>query len=235
MTKINIQIVKLGEQRHDSCFHKLQRFKSEIFNLGIIKTHIPNSDFDWTYNLSTIKTELEKVFDQSNYDICIGFIDAGLSDNFFSDCVNNNNMFVVSFYEVEELIKTDNNDIFNYLLVNIYDCITQYKLNGIDISHDETKGCLFDMCGNKEDIIFSCDKPIICEICNEKISKYIDDEFIVKLKKELRKIRKPIYYKIADFIKKHPYFSLTLFALSTIVLNIVSSFIYDILKSICNF
>lgn len=232
MKKLDIQIVKLGKQRHDNCLKKLKRFNSNIFNVDIVEKSIPDSDFDWRYSLPTLKKELLKVFNKNNYDLCIGFIDAGLDNNFFSDCIDGNNMFVVSFYEVEEIVKADNNDVFNYVLLNIYACIAQYKLGCEDISHDETKGCLFDMCGNKEDIVFSCAKPIICETCYEKISRNISTEFALQLKKEIKKIRKHIYYRITDFIKKHPYLSLMAFSISTIALNIISSLIYDLLKGI---
>ncbi|MHC5783305.1 hypothetical protein [Aliivibrio fischeri] len=44
-----------------------------------------------------------------------------------------------------------------------------------NFTHDDTRGCIYDMNGVKEDVTSSCHKPIICEECcermrNEKIS-----------------------------------------------------------------
>ena len=33
------------------------------------------------------------------------------------------------------------------------------------ITHDYREGCIYDMCGIKEDIVYSCVAPTICEQC----------------------------------------------------------------------
>ena len=60
--------------------------------------------------------------------------------------------------------------IYAYTLAFIkYDNKIPKNGGAFDIIHDETRGCLFDMHGIKTDVIYSCNKPIICSSCIEKL------------------------------------------------------------------
>ena len=233
MEKVKIKVVKLGKQHHDELFDRLNKYKSNIFSVDIFEKSLSKCDCGWGYTFKTLKELLSNDFDDKKYDMCIGFIDTQIELNYFGKRLSGNNIYVVSFYQVDEILQKDNNDIFNFLLANVYRYVTRYKLNGEYLTHDETRGCLFDMCGNKEDILYSCNNPIICENCLVKMrEKGIQSEYISSLRNEIKKIHKPNYYRITDFIKKHPYLSLALVAMSTITLNIASSIIYDLIKDI---
>jgi hypothetical protein len=43
------------------------------------------------------------------------------------------------------------------------------QINVLDFTHDDTRGCLFDMNGNKTDVLFSLDKPKIGDECTNRI------------------------------------------------------------------
>lgn len=117
------------------------------------------------------------------------------------------------------------------MLATIYRYVTRYKIRGKYLTHDETKGCIFDMCGDKTDIIFSCDKPIICDNCKSAIRESgIESEYLSIITKEIKKIKKSNYYYISDFIKKHPYLSVSIGFITSIILNIISDFIYSFLS-----
>lgn len=230
MHKTKIKIIKLGKQRHDQLFVKLKKYKSKIFTVDIYEQSRPDCDYDWGYSFATLEKLLTKDFDDKKYDMCIGFVDTIIERNYFGKRLKDNNIYIISFYDVDEILKSKNIDSFNFMLSTIYRYVTRYKLNGIYLTHDETKGCIFDMCGDKRDIIFSCDKPIICEKCKSRmLDSGIESEYLKALVKEIKKIKKSNYYYMAEFIKRHPYLSLSIGFIVTIVINIISNFIYNFL------
>jgi hypothetical protein len=97
--------------------------------------------------------------------------------------------------------------------------------------HDDTRGCLFDLNGDKRDIIYNTEKPIICDECKGKISNYaIPKNFIGDIQKELVKINKPFLEKIEIFIKKYLWFSISLTLIIPVILNLLSNWIWDLFK-----
>lgn len=232
MKKTKIKIVKLGFQRHNYLFQRLKKYNSKLFDVDIYEKSLPSCDYNWGYSFSALENLLCNDFNSDEYDMCIGFIDAEIECNYFGKRLKDHNIYVISFYQVDEILSLYNIDIFTYMLATIYRYMTRYKLKGEYLTHDETKGCLFDMCGNKHDIIYSCDKPIICNECNAKISQCgIQSEYISMLKKEIRRIKKSSYYTVVGFIKKHPYLSLTIGVGSTIFFNILSNILFELIKA----
>ena len=99
-----------------------------------------------------------------------------------------------------------------------------------NFTHDETRGCLFDMNGIKTDIIYSCHQPIICPYCTEKLKQEkVSNEVISKIKKEISNIKKPLFYQLAEFVKKHPIWSLVISAITAVVLGAMGSFIATVI------
>ena len=95
------------------------------------------------------------------------------------------------------------------------------------VFHDETRGCLFDMCGLKEDIIVSHANPQICPECESAMRRtLLPIDYIEQLKKEIKQIKKPLYYRLFDWIKMHPVLSILITSILAIILNIISSIIY---------
>lgn len=233
MKKIKIQIVKLGKQKYNYVFDKLKKYKSKIFEVTIYEVSRPDCDYEWGYTFGTLEKILDKAFDRKNYDICIGFVDTIIENNYFGKRLKDYNVYIVSFYQVSDFLIFEKIDIFNYVLATIYRYITRFLLKGKYLTHDETKGCIFDMCGDKRDIIYSCQMPIICEHCKAKMKESAcPSDFIELLSKEILKIKKPLYYQITDFIKSHPYLSLGIGIVFSVLFNILSSFLYDWIKVI---
>jgi hypothetical protein len=98
-------------------------------------------------------------------------------------------------------------------------------------AHDETRGCLFDMNGIKGDIIYSTIKPKLCDSCVQKLTdERVPINTINIIIKEIKHIDKALYFRLADFIKKHPILAIVLSTISAITIGIISSMIYDMLK-----
>ena len=231
MRKIRIKVVKLGYQKNNMIIEKLKQYKSEIFEVSLFEQTLSNCDMGWGYSFDKLRGFLSTNFNEAEYDMCIGLIDTEIELNYFGKRLSGDNIYVISFYEIAEVLSENNIDVFNYLLSTFYRYITRYILKGEPLSHDETRSCMFDMCGNKRDIVYCSSQPIICESCEARIrSKQLPDDYLNLLKREIKKIRKSTYYRITDFIKNHPYLSILIVAISNILFGIIGDFIYDLMK-----
>lgn len=231
MKKTKIKVVKIGRLQHNRAFKKIQNYKSALFEVDVIEKSAPNYDRKLGYSQKLLTQIVTENFDSSKYDMCIGITETKLLGNFLGIRLKDNNVYAISLYQADEFLKNDNNSVFNYVVMMIYRFLTQYKLEGESIAHDETCGCIFDMCKNKRDIVISCNYPIICYKCETKVTKKgIDADYISTLKKELKTIHKAVYYRILEYIKRHPFLSVTLFVISNIALNVFSSYLYDLIK-----
>ena len=76
----------------------------------------------------------------------------------------------------------------------------------------------------KWDVVHSCNKPIVCEHCVATLKKAtVSNELVANVQKEIVKIRKPLFYRIVDFVKRHPIWLLVLSIGTALVVGIVSS------------
>lgn len=97
--------------------------------------------------------------------------------------------------------------------------------------HSDTRGCLFDLNGDKSDILYNTEQPIICEECKGKFKhKQAQYGIIRTLEKELKKIQKPFILRAERWIKKYPLLSVIISMLTAITLNVVANLLYEILK-----
>ena len=173
MKKYRIQIVKLGHQRHNYVFKKIAKYKSDIFDITISdEVDLPNTDSGWGYSTNLIGEILLDRFDSEKYDICIGFLDHRLDGNVYRNCYGSNikdhKVFVASFFQMADYLAEENINLLNYVLVIIYRYLTRFIMKD-SIKHDETRGCINDMCGTKAEIVHSCKEPRLCQSCEEKM------------------------------------------------------------------
>jgi hypothetical protein len=159
-------------------------------------------------------------------------------DNFYMHRMGINKV-CISVFGLENILSEKTISIENFIIKNIYEVFIFYKIlknltNNDEVYkfvHNDTRGCLFDMNGDKRDIIHNTEKPIICDECKGKISKKsIPKNFLEDIQKELTKIDKPLIKKIENFISKYPLFSvLVTFVFSTVV-NLFSNWLWEIIK-----
>ena len=238
MNRIKIDIIQFGESKHVdewSFINRLKRQKkSSLFEiLNIKKIALPQSDF-WGYADSSL-LQLAETSDGANYTLC--FIDYPLEGNFFIRRLSPT-IGVATFFQTKNIFKEANVELKNFILLQIYKIVILSKLQvGNDMDairthfHDETRSCLFDMCGLKEDIIMSATNPKICFDCEAKLRRtLLSTEFIDVLKSELRQIKKPLYFRITDWIKKHPVFALIITGFFALALNLLASVIFDFIR-----
>jgi len=187
---------------------------------------------------------VERDSKEANFSIWITFVP--LEDNYFVRRLSSNRV-ILSYFEMYDILKKELIPVENLLLRTIYRHILifyKYKssipshkqLPLIPFIHDDTRGCLFDMCANKSDIIFYLNKPDICKHCdtgligNDNNLERVGGHHIKNIKNEcLNKIKKGSYYKIVAFVKENPVRSLILSALFGIIVDTISTLIYNFL------
>ena len=101
---------------------------------------------------------------------------------------------------MKDILEKENIPFTNLILKSIYEISLAYKANHNSIPnnyeiynfvHNDTRNCLFDMDGNKTDIIYSCIKPTICEQCEHNLSN-INNKLLSKVKKEIKRLNKSV-------------------------------------------
>jgi len=234
MDKLKIKLIVLGGHSKVYDLNTIKKHKSNLFEISSVDTisELPSMEGDsWHY---TCKQLSEIVKNDSRTDFSIGLTEHMLDDNYYIRRLNNN-ACVISYYELVEVIQRHGNTVENFILRNIYELVSIYfeRGNSLDCAeksfvHDDTRGCLYDLNGSKENIIYSIDSPIICDQCTSRLkSKSLPHEFIDTLKKEIKNLRKPMYSRISDWIKQNPWKAFFSASIWAIFLNISASLIYD--------
>ncbi len=232
---ISISITMLGSLRYRLSEKPFTNYRSQIFSVKSTNSieAIPNSDLDnWAYSDALLGRILGT---QANDGINIAIINAPLERNYYLRRLSNNTV-VLSLFEMADIIERSNFSITQFIHRSIYYVIaTYYKYDNAiptyeqnpNVAHEETRGCLFDKTAFKSEIIHSMHKPTLCTECLNMLQrKSIPVDTLKFFKKELNAIRKPLFFRIADWIKRHPLWSLILAAMTSLLINIVSNFVY---------
>ncbi|MDD3419807.1 MAG: hypothetical protein PHE78_04295 [Candidatus Gastranaerophilales bacterium] len=232
MKKIKIRIIKIGHLPIEFKSYKLLNWKSQLFEIiGNIETYdLPtNSDGNsWEYTDNNLRQSLPQ---NENANFTIAITNVKLENNYYSRRIAEN-YAVITFYEMKDILGYANIPLENILLRIIYAYTLVFlmfqKLPNMDIrsfTHDETRGCIYDMTGgDKAEVIYSCNKPKICDECKMKLKQNkISSEVLQTAEKEISKIHKELYYTMVDIFKKHPISSfLIIIILSTIISDITN-------------
>lgn len=240
MSKIKIKLVTIGHMPPEFNQQGIQKWESSLFDIVEIESFTLNLESDiesWGYSDKSLEKVVPKKY---SGDFLIAIINVPLEDNWYARRLTLNRV-VFTFHEIKEILSEYNIPLENAIYRLLYAYVLLFKrseghlpTNGEEISftHDETRGCLFDMNGIKNDIIYSCHKPKLCSDCLEKLKqKNISFEAISRCQKEIQLIRKPLFYIMSDFIKKHPVWSLIISGFTAVVLgalgSILGAYIYD--------
>ncbi|BDA80172.1 hypothetical protein LPTSP3_g31020 [Leptospira kobayashii] len=240
MEKVKIKLYRIGNLYKEIDFRALEQWNSKIFTfIDDIQTLSIQEDTQgpfWRY----LDKQLENIIpkpDNKILSLCI--IDHPLEENYYIRRLSDNRV-CISIHEIKDILKTEEISLNNYLLRCIYELalvfhsqnskvpISLYKL-----AHDENRGCLFDMNAHKENIAKSCNLPILCDECYVKYKAYsVSTEFLDRIRKEIKKINRNLFYIIKAFIQKRPIVSIVLTSLFAIFLNILSSYIFEKIKEL---
>lgn len=234
---IKIKLITLGNLKYPVNFKKVENWCSQIFktdHAGEVQAISNAVGPDWSYPDNQLAVLIRP---DKSYDFTVGIINAKLQDNYYLRRLENN-VCILSLYETAEIVKEANLTIENFIVRNLYEiCLiyleggNQIKNSAYGVAHDETRNCLFDMNANKADIIFSTEHPKICTSCKARImNSQVPKDSLQTIERELGNLKKALYYRIMDFVKLHPIFTLIISSVVAVLLNVLASFIYDVLK-----
>lgn len=238
MSKVKIKIVFLGHVPHSIDIDKIVKWKSEIFEiLKPINTVaiVGNSDGgSWEFLDKNIDKQLPE---RDGADVLLAVTNVPLQNNYYIRGLADNKA-CMTYEMMADILKADNIPLENLLLRMLYFISLTYKHYGgrspiseeqISIIHHETKGCIFDMNGVKTDVVYSLNGPQLCHSCVETLTTKpkhkIEKEVIDKVQSELKKIKKGLYYKITDFVKRKPILAIFISSTVAIILGTIGSII----------
>lgn len=237
--KIKLKLIILGNLPFGFNVSKIENWKSDLFEIikPIDKHSITNNSDgkEWDFSDINIEQQLPINFDGN---ILIALTNVPLESNYYSRRLSNDRV-CITFNEMSDILKNENIPIENLILRLLYSYTLAYlshknslptNIEFSSFTHDETKGCLFDMNGIKKDVIYSTNKPIICSFCIEKLKLHkVSENKIANSQDEIKKIKKKLYFRIVDFIKNYPIIAFYSSAILAIVLGIIGSLIASLI------
>lgn len=241
MDKVKIKLVTIGHLPLHLNLSRASAWESDVFELdGEIENFALRCDSDsedWIFSDALLKAQLPA---RNGADFLIAIVNVPIENNWYSRRLGDNQI-VFTFSQIKEFLDWENIPLENAILRVLYAYTLLYRRSGNRIpsfeespsfTHDETRGCLFDMNGIKSDLVESCNKPVVCAACEERLKKErVSTQTIKTVQSEICKIRKSIYYQALDFIKAKPLVALTISSVFAILLGVIGSliatYIYD--------
>jgi hypothetical protein len=244
MDRTTVSVVTIGHMPSEFDKRKIKSWKSSLFTvIGDIENYSLTKDSDgngWEFTDASLEEVLPEHFPG---DFLIAIVNVPLECNWYSRRLSNNRV-VFTFHEIKEILNHFNIPLENAVFRLLYAYMFLFKRSGeriplneeaTNFTHDETRGCLFDMNGIKTDIVYSLHEPIICPDCVERLRrKKVSNETISKAQKEIVEIKKPLFYRIVSFVEKHPIWSMFISAVSAIILGAIGSFIAAVMYEALN-
>ncbi|MGY3858955.1 hypothetical protein [Aeromonas intestinalis] len=245
MSKVKIKLVSIGHLPLGLQPKKIRNWSSKTFevveDIDNYSLRCDSDGFDWEFSDSALKEQLPNQF---NADFMIAIVNVPIEDNWYSRRLGNNQV-VFTFHQVSDILEHYNIPLENVIYRLLYAYTLLYRRAGNRIpdfgeaasfTHDETRGCLFDMNGIKTDLIASCHKPQICDECQERLKQErVSKSDIESTQSDIKRIKKYLYYRIITHVKKHPIAALVLSSVFALALGItgsvIGSFVYECLKS----
>lgn len=237
MLPIKVALVSIGGLKHRVDIPYLENWRSEILKIDHKSSipHLPDSSGPgWEYTKSQL---CDLVRPDSQSDFTVGLINAPLENNYYMRRLDDK-LAVLSLFEMAEIARLFNFTLENFILRNLYELAVLHTASGGSFAsdaeswaHHDVRGCLFDMNANKLDIVFSMHRPTLCHACHDRVLKnQINPNFIPALNKELSRIQKTLYVRIAEWVKAHPLRALAMTGAFAILLNLIAALLFEKFK-----
>jgi hypothetical protein len=241
MEKVRIKIGIIGYLPFEFNRKKIKNWRSDVFEVTEVDEHdiyTSRADtFDWGYSDETLNNELPQ---RDKEDVFIGITYVPIENNYYARRLDNNRV-IISFCGICQDLIDSNIPVENLVLRVIYASslifiaeknIPSAKTRRHDFLHDDTRRCIYDMTGNdKRDVIYSLDRPQLCDACKTKLkAKKIPNNIVDKVNVELKRIKKNQFFRISQFVKRKPLLSILLTFITGVIISLIANFIYDYLR-----
>jgi hypothetical protein len=230
-SKVKVAIVVLGEPLPSLDTRRITNWKSTIIEFDPEIRSFPlrqnAGGSEWEYTDEQLSAFVPDV---NGANLVIAIVRVKLQENYLLRRLTQNRV-VLTVYQLDEFFASDAVPIANYVLRMIYPVVVAMKRFGRipetserRYTHDETRGCIFDMLAWKSDIRHSINKPKICSNCFADINHDgLAVEDVTAITKELERIRPPLFNRIICFVREHTLWSIVLSIGSAFVIGIIAS------------
>lgn len=244
MRKVKIKVITLGHMPPHVDLDRVRTWRSQLFEIvGSIENHEIRCDsdgFGWEFSDALLSQQIPV---DTSVDFVFALTNVPLDMSWYSRRIGMNRA-VLTFHEIKEFLKQENIPLENVVLRVLYAYTLLFIRSGRKIpdyaeaasyTHDETRGCLYDMNGVKSDIVESCVTPIVCSDCQERMKKeHVSNNVISVAQGEIKKIRKSAYFRALDFVKLRPVAALVISSLFALLIGIIgsvlASYIYEAIR-----
>lgn len=184
----------------------------------------------YKYSFDNFKKLCEKRFSE-DIGYYIAITRAPLEGDLFCEAIHNKNLIIITLHEASLSYEKANRSVYDYLALNIVARILDiiFVKHGGDpdeLWHEEIRGCIFDHCDVKEDIIQGLKQAYIDKGCKGKLFEHnVPNEYITAFEKILNGLKKIYIYETIQIWIKKPVISFLLGGfLIGISVNLISEF-----------
>ena len=230
-----IRLVVLGSVPRDLDLSLLSNRSSSVYEIiNSIETYEISTSSDgnnWEFSDRNLNDLIPQ---KEGEDITIALTNVPLQENWYSRRLANN-VVIFTFHEVADYLRFHNIRLENvvYRLLHAYTLVYRENKGVIpacyeysSFTHDETKGCIYDMNGIKSDIIYSCDEPKICNTCCQRlVENGVSRELVSQSKSELKLVRKSLFFRLSAWVSVHPIISIIIASAWSMVIGVLSAVI----------
>lgn len=244
LIKTTITLLILGAAKGRIDMSQVKKWKSSIFqidNVKVIETLEDAEGEDWVYTDSQL-ARLTSHDEPTDFTLVL--MNGPLEYNFYMRRVDEQ-VAVISFFDIAKEIQSYGFSLENYVIRNIYELVLIFGLCGkqfppppeiYKFTHHDIRGCLFDMNADKTDLVYSLHKPTICHSCEHRIrTAKIEQAYLETLKGELEKLRKSLFFRLSDFVKMHPVTALAASLAFAVLANLIANYVPGLISATADF
>lgn len=234
--KVNVRLVAMGNIINELDSFQITHWKSHLFSIEkeVKRGFLPLKAGmkPWAYSDVQLDNAFSQINNLSKADITFYILDAPIQYNYLSRILSENRI-VLTYYQAKEMLERESIPLENYILSHIYAYVLLFlaKANKtigptdeLDISHDYREGCLFDMCGVKQEVIYKCVQPIICERCKTYLINHgVTRDDIIIAEREQKKLKRSLYNRIVRKMKSYPVMTFILSCWLAIIMSVIAN------------
>lgn len=231
---IKVKLIVLGHLLEPINLSKIKNWRSKLFSISGEIEHLTIDTKTDGYERNFPDEDIREHLSRSDFNenIAIAVTNVSLQGYFITRPIFPN-IVVLSFNDVAKMLKDEHIPLESLILRILYSISFLYVgfgnrlpsiFEAMQINHTETRGCLFDICLNRTDIVYSTKKAVICKQCVSKLEGLaMRSSFIETVNKELQGIKKGQYYRIADFVKQQPLLAISISTAIALIVGVVGS------------